>query len=135
MKPRFSQAQLNHMKELRESGNSQRTVGTMYDCHQKTIYYWESRAFVLTNNSTMFQTQGRYRSNSKYFVQQEELDKMKKLREQGMSQEMVAGLLGRAKVTVRSWERRSFLLGDQLPADHADRGELKTNSGSLSLVP
>ena len=126
MKQRFSQAQLNHMKELRESGSSQRTVATMYDCHQKTIYYWESRAFVLTNNSIMFQTQGRYRSNSKYFVKQEELDKMKKLREQGMSQEMVAGSLGRARVTVRYWERRSFLLGDQLPA---------SNTVSLSLVP
>lgn len=104
------------MKELRESGNSQRTVATMYNCHRKTIYYWESRAFVLTNNSIMFQTQGRYRSNSKYFVQQEELDRMKKLREQGMSQEVVAGLLGRTRATVRQWERRSFLLDDKLPA-------------------
>ena len=79
MTQQFSQAQLNHMKELRESGNSQRAVATMYSCHRKTIYYWESRAFVLTNNSIMFQTQGRYRSNSKYFVKQEELDKMKKM--------------------------------------------------------
>ena len=118
MKQRFSQEQLNHMKELRESGSSQRTVATMYDCHQKTIYYWESRAFVLTNNSIMFQTQGRYRSNSKYFVKQEELDKMKKLRGQGMSQEVVAGLVGRARATVRYWERRSFLLDDQLPASN-----------------
>ena len=64
----------------------------------------------------MFQTQGRYRSNSKYFVQQEELDRMKKLREQGMSQEVVAGLLGRTRATIRQWERRSFLLDDKLPA-------------------
>jgi len=64
----------------------------------------------------MFQTQGRYRSNSKYFVQQEELDRMKKLREQGMTQEVVAGLLGRTRATVRHWERRSFLLDDKLPA-------------------
>ena len=64
----------------------------------------------------MFQTQGRYRSNSKFFVQQEELDRMKKLREQGMSQEVVAGLLGRTRATVRQWERRSFLLDDKLPA-------------------
>jgi DNA-binding transcriptional regulator YiaG len=126
MKQQFSQEQLNHMKELRESGSSQRTVATMYNCHRKTLYYWESRAFMLTNNSIMFQTQGRYRSNSKYFVKQEELDKMKKLREQGMSQEMVAGSLGRARVTVRYWERRSFLLDDQLPA---------SNPVSLSLVP
>ena len=126
MKQQFSQTQLNHMKELRESGSSQRAVATMYNCHRKTLYYWESRAFVLTNNSIMFQTQGRYRSNSKHFVQQEELDKMKKLREQGMSQEMVAGLLGRARVTVRYWERRSFLLDDRLPT---------SNPVSLSLVP
>ena len=126
MKQQFSQEQLNHMKELRESGSSQRTVATMYNCHRKTLYYWESRAFVLTNNSIMFQTQGRYRSNSKYFVKQEELDKMKKLREQGMSQEMVAVSLGRARVTVRYWERRSFLLDDKLPA---------SNPVSLSLVP
>ena len=125
MKQRFSQAQLNHMKELRESGSSQRAVATMYDCHRSTIYYWESRAFVLTNNSIMFETQGRYRSNSKYFVKQEELNKMKKLREQGMSQEVVAGLVGRARATVRYWERRSFLLDDQLPA---------SNPVSLSLV-
>ena len=118
MKQQFSQEQLNHMKELRESGSSQRAVATMYNCHRKTLYYWESRAFVLTNNSIMFQTQGRYRSNSKHFVQQEELDKMKKLREQGMSQEMVAGSLGRARVTVRYWERRSFLLDDRLPASN-----------------
>jgi len=26
---------------------------------------------------------------------------------------MVAGLLGRTRVTVRYWERRSFLLGDK----------------------
>ena len=116
MTQQFSQAQLNHMKELRESGNSQRAVATMYSCHRKTIYYWESRAFVLTNNSIMFQTQGRYCSNSKYFVKQEELDKMKKLRGQGMSQEAVAGLLGRSRVTVRCWERRSFLLDDKLPS-------------------
>ena len=116
MTQQFSQAQLNHMKELRESGNSQRAVATMYNCHRKTIYYCESRAFVLTNNSIMFQTQGRYGSNSKYFVKQEELDKMKKLRGQGMSQEAVAGLLGRSRVTVRYWERRSFLLDDKLPA-------------------
>ena len=116
MTQQFSQTQLNHMKELRESGNSQRTVATMYNCHRKTIYYWESRAFVLTNNSIMFQTQGRYCSNSKYFVKQEELDKMKKLRGQGMSQEAVAGLLGRSRVTVRHWERRSFLLDDKLPS-------------------
>jgi transposase len=77
MKQKFSQEQLNHMKELRESGSSQRAVAAMYNCHQKTLYYWESRAFVLTNNSIMFQTQGRYRSNSRYFVKQEELDKMK----------------------------------------------------------
>jgi DNA-binding transcriptional regulator YiaG len=126
MKQQFSQAQLNHMKELRESGSSQRTVATMYDCHQNTIYYWESRAFVLTNNSIMFQTQGRYRSNLKYFVKQEELDKMKKLRQQGMSQEMVAGSLGRARVTVRYWERRSFLLDDKLPV---------SDPVSPSLVP
>ena len=106
------------MKELRESGSSQRAVAAMYNCHRKTLYYWESRAFVLTNNSIMFQTQGRYRSNSKYFVQQEELDKMKKLRGQGMSQEVVAGLVGRARATVRYWERRSFLLDDQLPASN-----------------
>jgi DNA-binding transcriptional regulator YiaG len=113
MKQKFSQEQLNHMKELRESGSSQRAVAAMYNCHQKTLYYWESRAFVLTNNSIMFQTQGRYRSNSRYFVKQEELDKMKKLREQGMSLDMVAGLLGRARVTIRYWERRSFLLGNK----------------------
>lgn len=126
MKQQFSQAQLNHMKELRESGSSQRAVATMYDCHRSTIYYWESRAFVLTNNSIMFQTQGRYRSNLKYFVKQEELDKMKKLRQQGMSQEMVAGSLGRARVTVRYWERRSFLLDDKLPV---------SDPVSPSLVP
>ena len=125
MKQQFSQTQLNHMKELRESGSSQRAVATMYNCHRKTLYYWESRAFVLTNNSIMFQTQGRYRSNSKYFVKQEELNKMKKLREQGMSQEMVAGSLGRARVTVRYWERRSFLLDDKLPV---------SDPVSLSLV-
>ncbi len=116
MTQQFSQSQLNHMKELRESGSSQRVVASMYNCHRKTIYYWESRAFVLTNNSIMFQAQGRYRSNSKYFVKQEELNRMKKLREQGMSQETVAGLLGRSRVTVRHWERRSFLLDDKLPA-------------------
>lgn len=113
MKQKFSQEQLNHMKELRESGSSQRTVAAMYNCHPKTLYYWESRAFVLTNNSIIFQTQGRYRSSSKYFVKQEELDKMKKLREQGMSIDMVAGLMGRARVTVRYWERRSFLLSNK----------------------
>lgn len=74
----------------------------------------------------MFQTQGRYRSNSKYFVQQEELDRMKKLREQGMSQEVVAGLLGRTRATIRQWERRSFLLDDKLPA---------SGPVNLSLVP
>ena len=126
MAQQFSQTQLNHMKELRESGNSQRAVATMYNCHRKTIYYWESRAFVLTNNSIMFQTQGRYRSNSKYFVKQEELDKMKTLRKQGMSQEAVAGLLGRSRVTVRYWERRSFLLDDKLPS---------SSPVSPSLVP
>lgn len=126
MKQQFSQEQLNHMKELRESGSSQRAVATMYNCHRKTLYYWESRAFVLTNNSIMFQTQGRYRSNSKHFVKQEELDKMKKLKEQGMSQEMVAGSLERARVTVRYWERRSFLLDDKLPT---------SDPISLSLVP
>ena len=30
--------------------------------------------------------------------------------------EVVAGLLGRTRATIRQWERRSFLLDDKLPA-------------------